>query len=189
MSVDGSGYQRWATFLESWQSGAARDPHGLPHLAEDDYPADVWARIVRRVTEALDVRLASWADGLERDLASARDEFEVARALVQSRRGLAAIHTVAGHPGLPEPLPRQLRAAVDAQIHAAQRALEDGVEAARRAGVDDRQVQARLRTIRENALTVTAIPDPIHRAGRVATAPRQPRRRLIVDRPRDRSEE
>ncbi|WP_422733406.1 hypothetical protein ACN26Y_21585 [Micromonospora sp. WMMD558] len=181
MVVKGSGYQEWATFLERWQAGQARDPSGLPTLAEHDYPADGWARLVRRITEALARRLQAWADGLLSAMDSARDEFEVARALTQARHGLASIRAVAGHPGLPERLSRQLRDAVDEEIRSAQQALEDGVEAARRAGVDDRLAQTRLRTFRDNPLTVADPPAPF-RADGWATDPTRPaRRRVIVD--------
>ncbi|MFD6563611.1 hypothetical protein [Micromonospora profundi] len=185
--VSGSGFQEWVAFLDRWRAGEVDDPRQLPPLAEDDYPADIWARLIGRMADALAFRLQTWADALLRAMAEARDEFEVARALTQSRRGLATIQAVAGHPGLPKQLAGQLRDAVDKQIRAAQQALMDGIESARRAGLDDRIVQARLRTLRDNPITVTAS-QAHRRVDAWACDPSRPtRRQIIIDRPPEQS--
>ena len=149
MPVGDSGYQRWAAFLEQWRAGQPTDVSGLPSLAEHDYPQDVWGRLVTRLSEALAERLQAWADALVRAMAATRDEFEVARALIQARHGLASIRAVAGHSGLPGKLSRLLRGLVEEQIRSAQQALEESIEDARRARVDDRLIQARLRPLRD----------------------------------------
>ncbi|MET7806639.1 hypothetical protein [Micromonospora chersina] len=189
MVVKGSGYQEWATFLEQWRAGRPVDSRTLPPLAEQDYPGDSWVRLVRRITEALQDRLQAWVDALVRAVAEARDEFEVGRALTQARQGLVTIRGVAGHPGLPEALSRQLRDAVDEQIRSLQQALADGAEAARRDSADDRLIQARLRTIRDNPIDVTSRSACALGDG-WATDPNRPTRRRIMtspapDRPED----
>ncbi|MBP1783351.1 hypothetical protein J3R08_003201 [Micromonospora sp. HB375] len=192
MSSADNGYQRWAKFLELWRSGEDADSRYLPPLAEDDYPADVWVRLVRRIVEAMATRLNAWERGLLQALLAAQDEFEVARALTQSRGSLTPIRALTGHPGLPADLSRQLRAEVDRQIRSVQRALEETVESAHRVGANDRLVQARLRTFRENAVTEVLVQAPGRRGGwdGWATEPAdRPRRRLIVRRHPDRSEE
>ncbi|MEU8261543.1 hypothetical protein AB0C02_13100 [Micromonospora sp. NPDC048999] len=180
MAVNGGGYQEWAAFLERWRAGEENTSHWLPALAEQDYPADSWARLVARITQALSYRLQSWADALLRAMAAARDEFEVARALTQARCGLASIRAVAGHPGLPAELSRHLRDAVDEQIRSVQQALEDGIESARRAGVDGRVTQARLRTLRDNPITVTGAGRAARADGWAAEPTRPTRRRIII---------
>ncbi|MGC5031043.1 hypothetical protein [Micromonospora sp. DT229] len=180
MLVGDGGYQRWAAFLEQWRAGAAGDLTDLPTLVEQDYPAEVWLRLVTRLTDALAHRLQTWADALIDAMAATRDEFEMARALTQARRGLTTIRAVAGHPALPGKLARALRDQVDEQIRLVQRALEDGIDDARRAGLDDRLVEARLRTLRDNPLTVQ---DRSAAGTGWAAAPAQSGRRIIVDPP------
>ncbi|MGW5580233.1 hypothetical protein [Micromonospora chokoriensis] len=179
MAVNGSGYQAWVTFLDQWRAGQANDASGLPLLAEDDYPADSWARLIRRLRGALASRLQAWAEGLLRAMAEARDEFEVARALTQSRQGLAVIRAVAAHPGLPHELSRHLVEAIDEEIRSAQQALMENIESARRAGVDDRIIQARLRTLRDNPISVIASP-ALLRVDAWACDPSRPSRRQIL---------
>ncbi|MFG1841844.1 hypothetical protein [Micromonospora sp. NPDC049175] len=189
MAVTGSGYQAWVTFLDRWRAGQADDARELPLLAEQDYPADSWSRLIRRMTEVLASRLRAWADGLLRAMAEARDEFEVARALTQSRQGLAVIRAVAAHPGLPPQLSRQLLDAVNEAISAAQQALLDNIESARRAGVDDRIVQARLRTLRDNPITVHTATAPRRTDAWSCDPSRPPRRQILIDPPPLRPEE
>ncbi|MGW3859355.1 hypothetical protein [Micromonospora arida] len=189
MAVTGSGYQAWVTFLDRWRAGQANDASGLPLLAEDDYPVDSWARLIRRLGDALASRLQAWAEGLLRAMAEARDEFEVARALTQSRQGLAVIRAVAAHPGLPHQLSRHLLDAVDEEIRSAQQALMENIESARRAGVDDRIIQARTRTLRDNPIFVNASPAPRRIDAWACDPSRPPRRQILIDPPPIRPEE
>ncbi|HTJ32167.1 MAG TPA: hypothetical protein VL738_02960 [Dactylosporangium sp.] len=156
---DGGPYARWAAFLEQWSTGAPVDPAGLPALAQADLPPDGWERLGNRLTEAISLRLKDWARALTAGLGVARDEFTVARTLMQARAGLDTVRRLAAHPALPADLRDQLVAIVDRSIKSAQEQLERQVDGMRRARVPQSQVDARLRTIRDNSLTaVTAAP-------------------------------
>lgn len=146
-------YPTWAAFLDRWAAGEQLDPASLPPLRIEDFAGDTWARLSTRLTDALDRRLAAWAAALTAGIGEARDEFEVARALVNGRLGLAAIRALANHPGLPPEFAAQLLGLVDTQVGSAQRALEAEVERMRRSGVRRDVVEARLRTVRDNPLT------------------------------------
>jgi len=174
----GGSYNAWVSFLERWAAGEPVDPAGLPRIALDDFTGDGHERLANRLSGALSARLQRWAAGLTRAIGEARDEFGVARALVQARAGLAPIRALAAHPGLPDEFTTGLVSMVDTQIRSAQGSLEDQVESMRRDGAERRAVEARLRTIRDNPLTtvLTAAPggDNWHRDLSVP-----PRRRVV----------
>lgn len=158
---DGGPYARWAGFLEQWSAGAPVDPAGLPPLAQADLPPDGWERLGNRISEAISVRLQQWARALTAGLGVARDEFSVARTLVQARGGLHAVRGLATHPALPADLRDRLAEIVDTAIASAQQQLERQVDGMRRDRTPQSAVDARLRTIRDNPLTaVTAAPRP-----------------------------
>jgi hypothetical protein len=139
--------------LRRWGAGEHVDASALPALSTEDFDPDQWVRLADRLGEALTQRLTSWARGLARAVSEARDEFEVGRALTQARTGLRAIRAVAAHPGLPADVTRMFVESVDVQVRSAQRMLEQQAEDLRRTGTDRAAVEARLRTLRSNALT------------------------------------
>ncbi|MGI5245919.1 hypothetical protein [Dactylosporangium sp. CA-139066] len=153
---DGGPYARWAAFLEQWSAGAPADPADLPALAPADLPPDGWERLGNRLSGAVSQRLQDWARALSAGLSGARDEFSVARALVQARGGLHPVRSLAAHPALPEDLRRRLAEIVDTSIASAQDQLERQVDGLRRGGAPKSVVDARLRTIRDNPLTAAA---------------------------------
>jgi hypothetical protein len=173
----GGQYATWAAFLEGWGAGADPDPATLPALAEDDLNGASWERFANRLTEALSRRLQAWADLLSRELSGARDEFSAARAMHHARAGLAPIRAVAGHPGLPDGLRERLVEMTETQLRSLQASLEDQVLRLQRTGIPRAAVEARLRTVRENALTTP----PTAPGGWAAVPTDRPRRRVILD--------
>jgi hypothetical protein len=153
MWPDGGPYETWSIFLRRWGAGERVDAADLPPLSIEDFTPDQWVRLSNHVSTALSRRLAAWAQGLTMAIQEARDEFGVARALTQARVGLRAIRAVAAHPGLPDDLTAKFVESVDTQVRSAQRMLETQVEDLRRSGVDRSRVEARLQTLRHNALT------------------------------------
>lgn len=169
MSAGGGPYEVWTDFLRRWGAGEPADASALPSLSTEDFAADQWVRLADQVGAALTRRLTAWARSLALAVQEARDEFEVGRALTQARVGLRSIRAVATHPGLPADLARMFVESVDTQVRSVQRTLETQVENLRRSGADRSVVEARLRTLRHNALTVVidgadgsggATPDP-----------------------------
>lgn len=177
----GGPYHEWATFLDRWSDGEPVDPTGLPPIAAEDLTGDSFGRLSTRLTGALSKRLQAWADALTRGLAEARDEFAVARALGHARWGLAPIRELARHPGLPPELTGRLSEAVEEQVRSAQRSLEDGVEDLRRGGASHRAVEARLRTVRDNALSTGAAGPPAGTMNGWYACPTAPARRRVID--------
>jgi hypothetical protein len=154
MWAGGGAYNAWVSFLDRWAAGERVDPGTLPPLLAEAFDGDGWERIVNRLTDAVSRRMQLWADALSRAIGDARDEFSVARALVQARDGLRAVRVLTTHPGLPKDISAALLQLVDQQVRSMQQSLEEQVERLRRAGAPARQVEARLRTIRDNTLTV-----------------------------------
>ncbi len=184
MWAGGGLYDRWVAFLQRWGAGESTDPASLPPLRKEDLPGDGWERLVNRLCTAISLRLQSWADALTRAVAESRDEFEVGRALGQGRGDLRQIRALAGHPGLPADVRDRLVDMVDRQIRSVQQGLDDQVGDMRRAGVDRRAVEARLRTVRDNPLTVLVGDDPASsERGGVAlwsVDPSAPSRRRVI---------
>jgi hypothetical protein len=181
----GGPYYVWVDFLRRWSAGERVDPTALPTVELQDLTEDAWERFTNQLSNAVGTRLATWSRVLTRALGDARDEFGVARALVDARAGVQPIRSMAAHPGLPSGLTKPLLDTVDGQIRTAQQSLEKQVESMRRSGVDRSFVEARLRTIRDNALTAAiadvqpATPRPADGWAVDPTATR--RRRVIVD--------
>ncbi|MEU2656007.1 hypothetical protein ABZ615_11845 [Streptomyces sp. NPDC007325] len=180
--TSGGSYRAWADHLQAWADGRAVPDAPLPRLAPPDFAPETWVRLVERIRAALDQRLGEWSRHLTEAMAAASDEFQIGRALAQARHGLGEIRALAGHPKLPEDLRDRLRAAVDERIRETQRTLEQEVENARRLGVDPRLLEARLRAVRDNALTAALDgPPPAPGADPWRHAGTTPRRRVITD--------
>jgi hypothetical protein len=180
-------YHEWVVFLDRWAAGEQVDPAGLPPVSPEDFTGDGFERLTNRLTAALSQRLTAWAEALTNGTMGARDEFTVARALGHAKWGLRPIRALAAHAGLPAELSARLLDAVDGQVHSAQQSLEDQVETMRRNGVDRRAVEARLRTVRDNALSAVTTERPAGQPAAVAggwsTEPStSTHRRVIVDR-------
>ena len=150
----GGPYQVWVDFLRRWSASEPVDAAELPAVELNDLTADAWERLTNQLTSAVGTRLSAWAKVLTVAIGDAKDEFGIARALVDARAGVQPIRTVAAHPGLPTSLTTPLLDTVDGQIRNAQQSLEQQVESMRQRGVHRSVVEARLRVIRDNALTV-----------------------------------
>lgn len=181
---DGGAYQAWVDFLRRWAAREPVDPAALPVLTDGQYDAATWVRLSAHLTGALNDRLVAWADSLVRALDHARDEFSYGRELAQARAGLREVRAVAAHPGLPEELRTELLRLVDRQIPHVQEQLEHQLEEEARRGTDQRLLERRRRTLRDNALTgvlgtappaTATAPDPW-----AADVPGSPPRRRIV---------
>jgi hypothetical protein len=179
----GGAYREWAEFLERWAAGEAADPATLPALTPADFAGDSWARLTERITGALDRRLVAWGETLTRELAGARDEFAAARALNHARWGLPPIRALASAPAIPPELRDRLTGLVDSQIEAAQRQLDESAQRLRRDNVPRGAAEARLRTIRDNPLTVVTAGPHTTGAGWDAGPVDRPRRRVLLERP------
>ena len=156
----GGHYNAWAALLDRWAAGEQADPATLPALRQEDLSGDGWERLTNRLTGALDQRMTAWAEALARAVSGAGDEFSRARALAQARNGLRPIRALAVHPGLPATLTAQLATLVDSQIRAVQDQLERQADRMRRAGARPAQVEASLRTVRDNSLVVAVAEAP-----------------------------
>jgi len=183
----GGQYNAWAAFLEGWGTGERLDAGALPPISPEDLAPDTWVRFVRRLGDALSARLDGWAAGLDRGITEARDEFGVGRALSGARQGLREIRAVANHPGLPGDLRDKLVHEVDRNVSSAQEELEKQAERMRAQGARAAAVEARLRTLRENRLTVVTAEAPaagtVGGSGWDAAPPSglRPRRRIVAD--------
>lgn len=182
MYVEGGQYAAWAGFLDRWAAGEQLDPATLPALESADFRADSWDRLSGRIFDALTKRMKTWSETLTRELRSG-DEFVAARALNHARWSLVPIRALAGTPALPEEMRAKLTEMVDTQIRGGQRQLDESAERMRRSGAPRAAVEARLRTIRDNPLTVVTERATGHlSAAAWATDPlATPRRRVITD--------
>jgi hypothetical protein len=181
----GGHYALWADSLERWGRGDPVDLPGLPALRPEDFPPDTWGRFAQRLGDATSARLAQWGTALENAMRGARDVFEVGRALAQSRHGLRAVRAVTEVAGLPEDLRGRLLEQIDRNVKSMQQQLEDQVQRERTVGASSRLVEARLRTLRENRLTVVVEERarPVDDAGGWGRgdAGDRPRRRILRD--------
>ncbi|MFI9239199.1 hypothetical protein [Streptomyces sp. NPDC053079] len=158
----GGAYDVWAGHLERWATGAPdTEAAALPALRAEDFPPDAWERLMRRIGDALQTRLQSWADALTAALSACGDEFSAGKALAQARSGLHAVRALAAHPGLPEEVRAGLTDVVDRQI----RTLQHDQERDAREHHDPRRGEARLRTLRDNPLTAVVGEPPAAAAG------------------------
>lgn len=175
------GYDAWAAYLDRWGEGEPADGTGLPPLVPEDFRGDTWARLANRFTGAIGRRLEGWQTALVRATdAAGSDEFAFGRALQQSRVGLHSIRALAGDERLPEELRTQLTGLVDGKLRDMQRQLEDSVQRQRDRGDSARFVEARLVTLRTNALT--AVTTEAQRGIPAWTPPAEdgvPRKRII----------
>lgn len=151
----GGPYETWVDFLHRWSAEEEVPLGTLPPLAQEDFPGETWTRLAGHLGTALDTRLTTWANRLTEALLAAPDEFSAGRALAQARAGLATVRSVAGHPGLPESIRTRFTELVDTQIADLQRQLERQLDdLAATNGTDQRWVEQRRRTFRDNPLTV-----------------------------------
>ena len=185
---DGGAYGAWAAHLERWQAGLAAVEGELPTLAQEDFAPQTWVRLTNRIIDALNARMKLWSAALTTDLGQSRTEFSAGRALDQARIGLVSLLRLADHPGLPRDLREQLRGLIEQQINSVQRSLEESLERQARSGGHREAVEARRRTLRDNALTsvlsapptaTASVPPSIDPWAYDPTAP--PRRTLAVD--------
>ncbi|MET7475161.1 hypothetical protein ABZT17_12475 [Streptomyces sp. NPDC005648] len=182
----GGQYETWVEFLRRWSAEEAVDPWALPALVQEHFPGETWERLVLHLGGALDARLRAWAERLVRAMEAAQDEFSAGRTLTQAREGLRAVRALAGHPGLPESLRTRFTELVDGQIRDLHDQLERSLDRLAAGGSDPRWIEARRRTLRDNALTAllttppsrppTQPPDPWSIAPSTT-----PRRRVITD--------
>jgi hypothetical protein len=177
-----SNYDRWATFLEHWGRGEPARPEDLPALVAEELAVDAWQRLQVRLLDAMEARTTSWADALLAAMAAARDEFEVSRALAQSRLGLAAVRALSDHPGLPANLRTQLLGLVDGKIRSVQQSMEDQLRHPGAHGLDARAADTRLQTVRDNPLTAVVDAAPGQTSdGWIADMSAPSRRHIVID--------
>lgn len=184
MWLRGGTYETWAAFLERWATGDDDGVHALPQIRPGDFNAETMARFTNRITGAMSKRLQAWADLLTRAIATHPDEFSVGRTLSQARVGLRGVRALAVHPGLPQELRTQLTRMLDEQIGSVQDQLEQDVDRMARQGAGERAVEARRRTIRDNALTavVAEAPGTYDRSAGWSVDPgAKSRRQIVVD--------
>ena len=174
-------YDEWAAYLEAWGRGETPDGSALPALDPKDFAGDTWARLMGRLTDAIGARLESWQQALVRATnAAMRDEFEFGRALQQSRDGVHPIRALATDPRLPEQVRERLAETVDRQLEQMQQRLEEDTQRQRDRGDSARLVEARLRTLRDNALTAVTVQAKAELTTAVAPPPEGlPRKRII----------
>lgn len=170
-------YADWARFLEAWGRGECGMEAAPAALAPEDFAPETWSRLAGRFHAALDERLTRWDKALAAGFRDARGEFELGRALTQSRHGLSAIRALGQHEAVPTDLRGRLLETIDRQVTTAQADLERSAERRRAAG-DHRGGEALLRVVRDNPLTAVlrapaAAPDPWSSAG-------PPRRREVL---------
>jgi len=181
-------------FLRRWSAEEAVDPFALPALVQEHFPGETWERLVLHLGQALDTRLRAWADRLVRAMEATQDEFSAGRTLTQAREGLRPVRALAGHPGLPESLRTRFTDLVDNQIRDLNDQLEHSLDRHATGGSDPRWIEARRRTLRDNALTALLTTPPSHPPIPGApppptpthdpwsmTPPTTPRRRVITD--------
>ncbi|MGW3649500.1 hypothetical protein [Streptomyces sp. NPDC000878] len=177
----GGPYETWVDFLRRWSAEEDVSPEALPPLDQEDFPGETWTRLAGHLGTALDARLTAWANRLTEALLAASDEFSVGRALAQARTGLSTVRAVAGHPGLPESTRTRFTELVEAQITDLQRQLERQLdELAAANGTDQRWVEQRRRTFRDNPLTV-ASSVPVADPWAQPQGQERPKRRVITD--------
>ena len=179
MWITGGAYHAWSTFLQQWGDGAQADPATLPRLAPEDLAGDTWERLMNQITAALDKRLSTWSDTLSRELGNAGDEFAAARALDHARWGLPPVRALAAAPGLSDEVRTRLLELVDNQIRSVQEQIDRQIQRMRHSGVPAATVEARLRTVRENPLTVVLCQAHATGGGWDAGPTVTPRRRVI----------
>ncbi|HMR47861.1 MAG TPA: hypothetical protein PKE40_01200 [Arachnia sp.] len=181
-----SAYESWVLALRAW----ARDPQvslsGLPALAEDDYPATVFDRLITHIQTALETVNEAWLARLQAEIAEARSDFELAQTLVASRRHLARRMELADHPGLPSPLRAVLSDACTRDVRRLQDELETAFRQARAQSPADASLWDRhLEVLRTNPLTgilpaaTPGPPPPPSAPAPAATASRWGHRRII----------
>jgi hypothetical protein len=173
-------YQEWAEYLDLWGRNEPTDSSAPGPLYPDDFAGDTLERLVNRIFDAINQRLQTWQGTLSRSTDAAfGDEFEFGRALQQGRDGLHPIRALAADERFPEELRTRLTENVDNQIRQIQKQLEDNTLRQRDRGDSARFVEARLLTLRSNALTAVITQAQQGAASWNAPPDGVPRKRII----------
>lgn len=163
--VGSSPYETWALTLRAWGNDPLTPLDHLPRLENDSFTPDTYKRLIKYLTDALDKAGLAWSERLGTATNRAGDSFELQRALVDSRAGLARHLELARHPSLPDDVRRILDERIRDTIERAQHDLEEAIRNRRSTGrVDTTGTENLLRIVKENAFTAvlrkTAVPAP-----------------------------
>lgn len=149
-----SHYEMWVLALRDW----AQDPHvgltGLPTLTTEDLPPDAWSRFVEHLLAAQRTVMKKFQDRLGLLVDQARNDFELARALIESRRMLQHRVELSRHPSLPEEIREKLAESTRADIRRIQQELETLMhDGGRNAPHESAFWERRLVVVQQNPLT------------------------------------
>jgi hypothetical protein len=139
-------YADWLPLLDRFREG---DDSVLEALSGGsiDWTSGVAERWTAQISSALTSRLQALSHRLQRGLDRSRDMFSVSRSLIDARRALAPLRTLASLPCAPEEVRKHLNSELDRFIRQTQESLETSASALRN---DHGQL---LKAIRDNPLT------------------------------------
>lgn len=147
-------YATWVHTLQAWAKDPSTPLEHLPHLEDDTYTPETYARLFAYVNKALNAVTERWAESLQEAVSRARDPHELSRALHELRPLLARrvqLARLSAHPpGIRTILEDDLRTTVTRL----QKDLEDNLrKQTDRARIDHSTQETLLRVVRENPLT------------------------------------
>ncbi|MCK0092546.1 MAG: hypothetical protein GX610_06980 [Rhodococcus sp.] len=146
-----STYEAWVTALRTWGRNPRHNLDGLPPLTADSFPPDTYQRLLTHLHNAQSAVMMRADEQYSRDMSRARDEHEMAQALLELRRACARRLQLIRHPGLPRELRQPLEEGVAEDIRQLQKQLEEGAVS----GVVDIAARERhLLMVRRAQLTV-----------------------------------
>lgn len=168
-------YATWVHTLQAWAKDPSTPLDHLPHLEDDTYTPETYARLFAYVNKALSAVTERWAEGLHKAVGRARDAHELSRALHELRPLLARRVQLARLPAHPPGIRTILEDDLRTTIARLQKDLEDNLrKQTDRARLDHSTQETLLRVVRENPLTAV-LSYEVDDRGRV-TAPQIPSR-------------
>jgi hypothetical protein len=165
-------YAEWLPLLDRFREG---DDSVLDAICQGsiEWTSVVAERWTSQIAGTLAARLKAVSRQLQLGLNRAREPFSVSRAMIDARRSLLPLRTLASLPCAPEDVRKHLSAEVDRFIRQTQETLE---QSARQSRIDNGLV---LKTIRDNPLTASVEAD-LSRIGSAPEPAAAPRGRRVI---------
>lgn len=153
MTQGHSVYEAWVLALRQWAQDSTYSLRDLPTLTATSFTPATFQRLITHLEKAISDMMVHWDKQLGAAIRAASDPHELARVMVDARRGYARRVQLASHPGLPEEIRAALVADAERSIRSIQRDLEDAVQRDDSRGRTSREESEKLlKIVRENSL-------------------------------------
>ncbi|MGE4292647.1 MAG: hypothetical protein AB7E32_10610 [Desulfovibrio sp.] len=127
--IEPTTYSEWSDCVDAFEGGEHDEDIVLAMSRGTlNWNSGVATLFSERISDAFNARLKRCADRMERDFKTGGDETTVVRALLDTRRTLTLLHSVAIIPSFPETLQEHLAGEIRRYAERAQQSLEDSAK-------------------------------------------------------------